>query len=275
MDERICHMRCSGCGQPLEAGTTVCLRCGTPVPSDRVVAGLLPDEQRSDDSWAIVAGPTSPYGPYSTTEPPPPPLYSSGAVYAVPYPKPEPWSKRLRVPIIAFVVLLALAAAGLGSYELVQAKIASRNTSSLTTGNLGTQMLAGTRCPLLVADAGAAANLEYVQLTSGLKDAARGDYEPIDRATNFVAGQTIYSTFTVATNNDATISAEWCWGKDGQTASYSLHVAKERNIGGYFALNNIGTQDVGQGVLTIRWNSQPAYVLIFTVQSSATPQAGS
>ncbi len=268
-------MRCSGCGQPLEADTTVCLRCGTPVPSDIVVPDAPSEDRPSVVGWPSLGAFTSPYGNYATAEAPPPPLYySGGGTYgATAYPMPlrrwERWRVNLAVGVFATLVL-ALGFSALG-YAYAH-NLKSAPSTMTGTGQLGNTLLDGTNCQLPHANPTAAANLANAQLTSGLRDEADGNYEPIDNKSAFAVGQTVFNTFTVATDASANVVADWCWGKLGQTASFTLYVTHDRNVTGYFKLNDLSSEAVGEAVLVIRWNQVPAYVITFSVtQASPTP----
>jgi hypothetical protein len=286
-------MRCAGCGQTLTEGVSVCLQCGTPVPpgyaAKRAEVALLPElVPPSGDSWsdAFRAPPTSPYQQKydefsAPTTPPPPPIYAApgateygvGMAGADPYhtgpyprtlPDAQPSSRLKRARrILAVALVLAVALMSVGVFAYARAHAIGRNTSG-PGGDLANQP-GGVVCPVPKIDSKAATYLTHAQLTTGLVDMAKKDFRPIDVASVFRVGQTVYFTFTVANNDAATLTANWCWGAAGNTSMFPLPVSHSLGKEGYFDLRNLDQAAIGNGVLVVRWNDAIAYVGQFVV----------
>ncbi len=278
-------MRCNGCGQSLTEGVSVCLHCGTPVPpgypAKRAEVALLPEPvPPSGDNWtSFSAPPTSPYQKSDEymvpSAPPPPPIYAPGpgaTNYAagmtdnLPYQHTSPMPRTITHlrRLITIVVVCAVALLSLGVFAYVHAM--GRNGST-TGGDLNNQPGGGSAlCTVPSIDQNAARNLMHPQLTSGLRDPAHKDFAPIDTANTFHVGQTVYFTFTIATNVSATLTAEWCWGQAGNTSDYPLSVSHNLGSQGYFNLRNLDKAAVGTGVLVVRWNDAIAYTSEFFVK---------
>jgi hypothetical protein len=271
-------MRCAGCGQALTEGVSVCLRCGTPVPpgysAKRAQVAMLPDPvPPSGDNWtSFSAPPTSPYQKSdelgAPVAPPPPPIYApgvpnyaSGMTDNLFYQPTTPmahgalhWRR-----LVAIVVVCAVALLSLGIYAYVHAM--GRNGSTVSGG-------LNSMCAVPTIDRSAASNLEYPQLTNGLRDPAHNDFAPIDTANTFHTGQTIYLTFTVASNANAKLTAEWCLGQSNNTYEFTLDVNRKYGTQGYFKLETHKPDkvDVGNGVLVVWWNNAVAYTTEFVVK---------
>jgi hypothetical protein len=286
-------MRCAGCGQTLTEGVSVCLQCGTPVPpgyvAKRAEVALLPDPvPPSGDNWsdAFHAPPTSPYQQKYTefsapTTPPPPPIYAghNSTDYGVglagndpyhtgPYPRTAPDApvaprlKRAR-QILAVTLVLAVAFLGLGAFAYARAHGAIRTTSG-PGGDLANQPSAVCTIPSI--DANAARNLTHTQFTTGLVNSAKKDYSPIDVANTFHVGQTVYFTFTVASNANATLTSVWCFGTAGnKPPPYQRSTNHSLGVQGYFSLGVLDDAAIGNGVLVVYWNDAIAFVGQFIV----------
>ncbi len=280
-------MQCAGCGQSLTEGVSVCLRCGTPVPpgysAKRADVALLPDPvPPSGDNWSETfrAPPTSPYqhfDDHALSAPPPPSLYThdtpsynsdfSGMLpyglppYQISQPTKKHGGRRLSRWVAGVVVaLVCLMSLGIFAYAH-----AMGNNKSTSGGGLNSQT-AG--CGVPTVDPTAAHNLLNPQLTTGLKDIKHKNFAPIDSTNTFKVNQTIYFTFTVISNQRATLTAEWCLGTASNTYEYSLPVKNSAGVQGYFDLQLQDPTAIGHGVLVVRWNNAVAYTDQFTVQAS-------
>jgi len=274
----------------LTEGVSVCLQCGTPIPpgyaAKRAEVALLPDPvPPSGDNWseAFHAPPTSPYqqkyNEFSApTTPPPPPIYAAhGATdYGVglagddpyhtgPYPRaiPDvpavPRFTRAR-QILTVALVLAVALVGLGVFAYARGHATGRPTSGP-----GGALANGVVCAIPSIDPTAARDLTRAQLTTGLVNIAKKDFRPIDVANTFHVGQTVYFAFTVASNDSAMLTANWCWGAAGNTSMFPLSVSHSLGKEGYFDLRNLDQAAIGNGVLVVRWNDAVAYVGPFIV----------
>jgi hypothetical protein len=279
-------MQCAGCGQSLTEGVSVCLRCGTPVPpgypAKQVDVALLPDPvPPSGDNWSATfrAPPTSPYQHYDeheTVPPPPPSFYTrdtpgynsdfSGLspyglpLYQISKPTQMKSVRRLnRWMAGALVALVCLLSLGIFAYAHAM------GTKGSSSGGAVNSQPAGVHCGIPIADETASRNLINPQLTTGLRDVTHKNFSPIDTVNTFKVGQTVYFTFTVGSNQNAAITAEWCWGQSGNTSQYNLSVNRSAGQQGYFDLRNLDSAAVGTGVLVVRWNDAVAYVKQFYV----------
>ncbi len=268
-------MRCAGCGQALTEGNAVCFQCGTPVTpgsqAKTVEVALLPEPvpPSGGDNWAPSYGtPASPYAPTNILNPPPPPT-STASFYAnlPPYPntktlpkRPTPARPFILVGIVAVVALLV-------SFGLISRVHANpRATTGGGLSGVNSSLPVSARCVLPALDQSAAKNVLNPQLTSGLQDVARKDFRPVNNTVLFTVGQTIYLTFTVASNAAANLSADWCWGGAGTTSHYQLAVNQSQAVNGYFNLRNLDSAAVGTGVVVLRWNDAVVYETFFQVK---------
>lgn len=267
-------MTCAGCGQPLTEGVSVCLRCGTPLPRDlkpkAVEAALTPDPVLpSGDNWPSLAAPTSPYGEYSATEPPPPPLYTtSGALGTPPYATTEPVKHAPTRPMfLSIALVILLAAGGFGAFNYAHAAGWLGRFGNHSGGGVGAApgTASAINCAVPAIDPVAKYNLTEVQLTTGLRDEAHKDYEPVNDVSYFHLGTSVYVTFRIASNAAADLNAQWCWGA-GNSAHYQLNLTHNRDVRGYFKLSNVDTNALGQGSIVIRWNGAVAVAIPFTVE---------
>jgi hypothetical protein len=275
-------MQCSGCGNPLHDGVSVCLNCGTPVPVHKdempldtiLVADLSMETVTGgeDDAWPTLAPPTSPYGRYASVQPPPPPLYLKGTsrdeLYDTSYQKTSPWFFRIRGTRASFTLItffIVLIVSGVGT-SVVFANIRSSHNEQ-TGGSLDGSSISS-KCARPLIDPVAMSKLGNVQTTSNVHDIDKRDFTPVDNQNTFVVGSTVMVTFSIMTDEPGTISPTWCVGTDGvQIDQKDLDVQGDsRGTGGYVKLANTSARDVGTGVLVLRWNGVVADVLTFTIK---------
>jgi hypothetical protein len=269
-------MRCAGCGRTLTEGNAVCFHCGTPVTpgsqTKAVEVALLPEPTppSGGDGWAPSYGtPISPYGTTNIISPPPPPSSSSSLFDNLPpYPNTKVLPPRrlpMRSIVLAGTVVLIALVLTFGAIKLVQAKSPHAASGGELNGASNSSPV-NARCVLPALDHAAASNLRNPQLTSGLFDASHKDFRPTNNTVLFNVGQTIYVTFTVASNAAANLSADWCWGAAGNTSHYQLAVNQSQNVNGYFNLRNLDTAAIGTGVMVLRWNDAVVYETFFQVK---------
>lgn len=105
--------------------------------------------------------------------------------------------------------------------------------------------------------------LENVQLTTGLQNAAQGDYRPVNATRIFRSGTRLYITFEVRTQQAGTISAHFCVAD--QQAQGSLRVpAQSAGRYGQFSLLLSPTSG-GDGEAMLSWNGALAAEETFSV----------
>ena len=271
-------MQCAGCGHTLsESGSSVCLRCGTPVPREYAMAAaprqatvLRPDPVLpSGDNWQVSA-PTGPYssGSYRPAPPPPPTLYQSESYPNIPYPPTEKsrWRSTPKLVIIG-LAMLTLIAGAFGTYRAIAGGLWAHKSPVTSQGDLGGSQTTAVNphCALPEVDRAASQNLQNAELAAQLRDISKKDYTPIEPATLFHVGTTIYFAFTIATNNSGKLTADWCWGARGEKTSFQLSVSNNKNIMGYFSLQNLDQTAIGNGVIVVRWDGSVASTKTFSV----------
>ncbi|MBA3825449.1 MAG: hypothetical protein H0X24_16315 [Ktedonobacterales bacterium] len=268
-------MRCAGCGRTLTEGNAVCLHCGTPVTpgsqAKTVEVALLPEPVplSGGENWAPSYGtPASPYGATNVLTPPPPPTSASSLFDNLPpYPNSKVLPQRrmpMRAMLLAGLVALIALAVSFGLISRVHANPHAASGGELSGSSSSLPVSA--RCVLPALDPAAAGNVMNPQLTSGLRDVAHKDFRPVNNTVLFNVGQTIYVTFTVASNAAANLTADWCWGAAGNTSHYQLAVNHSQNVNGYFNLRNLDAAAVGTGVMVLRWNDAVIYETFFQVK---------
>ena len=268
-------MRCAGCGRTLTEGNSVCFHCGTPVtPGSQmpsVEIALLPEPVplSGADNWTPSYGtPASPYEATNILTPPPPPSSSSAFFdHLPPYPNTKVLPQR-RLPVRSLVMAGAVSLIALVvSFGLIMHAHAKPHAfSGGELSGASNSSPANAQCVLPALDHAAAKNVLNPQLTSGLQNVTLKDFRPINNTALFSIGQTIYVTFTVASNAAATLSADWCWGAAGNTSHYQLTVNQSQSINGYFNLRNLDAAAVGIGVVVLRWDNAVVYESFFQVK---------
>jgi hypothetical protein len=137
-----------------------------------------------------------------------------------------------------------------------------RATSSSASAT-GTATLPA-HCPALAAQSSAAATLKGAQMTTGVRDAARKDYRPIDAATEYRVGQDAYLTFQIATKQAGTVNVEFC------TASRSVNgklAVPANSLGRYGEFSvHFAEADIGPGVAILAWNGSAVTGVRYSVR---------
>jgi hypothetical protein len=285
-------MQCENCGRPLRPEERICPNCGEPVlrdtPYDAGAAApvaTLPPERRAHASGAPV-DPFTPtiYGPpvgpdrYASVYTPPsgaPPQRYVGGYRPLQPLAPPPVRRRsgcLRglAALSALIVLVALfvgalAATGqriagvdLGFFHTPKASNVTRPTPTATPA-----------CPAPPIDPQAAAALDEEQLSTGVQGAS---LRPVNQVSTFTAGQTIYLTFHVVTNQAGLVNVAFCTNGTVNGAKQPINVPAgySERLGeaarGEFYLP-LQPANVGPGLATLTWNGAIAAALPFTVTS--------
>jgi hypothetical protein len=260
-------MRCAQCGMDLVPEDRHCGRCGAPVPvgepgSDTVklVRGV-PVASQAPSAYGPPIGRDMQMGVAEITEAEPPQKRILGYRPFVP-PPPPPIRRRggcLRiVVIVAALVILALVATDL---------VAHGNVHFL---GIGTHPIAtstpspAVSCTAKPVTAAASQALAHTQLTSGLRDAAKKDYRPVDNVTTVHVGQRVYLTFQITTNKAGTVGLEFC--TRGEKIEGTLAVPAQSN-GRYAEFSaRFTAADAGVSVATLTWDGAVAATKAFTIK---------
>ncbi len=264
-------MQCSGCGQSVTNGVSVCLVCGTPVPrrvslpqdgpSDFVLPSHPDPVKPSGDNWPELVPPTSPYGPYIPADPPPPPHLISSEMFHT-----GPHRRRyiLRQPVVmgAVAIFALLLGSVSASFAFASGKVELPFTQLHSiSGDLAPQHAI---CSATAVET----NITYVgnwQLTTGLQDIDQKNYAPIDSTSTFHLNQSVYATFAVFDDTPATLTAYWCLNGGAQVVGpYPMQIVRgSKGIAGYERLSNISVS--GPASLIIQWQNKVIKVIPFNV----------
>jgi hypothetical protein len=131
-----------------------------------------------------------------------------------------------------------------------------------------TTPLACERSPV---DSTAAAALANAQLTTGVRDAAKQDYRPIDAVTRFTTGQQAYLTFKIVTTQGGTAGVSFCTPSGRTPGMLEIPAGSQERYAQFST--RFAPQNAGGGVVTLTWNGAVAASLPFTVDPPATVPA--
>jgi hypothetical protein len=126
-------------------------------------------------------------------------------------------------------------------------------------------------CALATVDPTTAAALSSPQLTTGVRDAAKQDYRPIDSVTRFTSGQQAYLTFKIATQQAGAAGVSFCTPSGVVPGALDIPAGSAQRYA-QFSIR-FAPQDAGSGVVTLTWNGAVAASLMFTVDPPATVPA--
>jgi hypothetical protein len=127
-------------------------------------------------------------------------------------------------------------------------------------------------CTIAIVDPAAAAALANAQLTTGVRDAAKQDYRPIDSVTRFTAGQPAYLTFKIITAQAGTAGVSFCTPSGSLPGSLDVPAGSAKRYAQFST--RFLPQDAGSaGVVTLTWNGAIAASLSFTVDPPAIAPA--
>ena len=285
-------MQCENCGRPLRPEERICPNCGEPVlrdpPYDDAAAASvasIPAERRAPEGGA----PVDPYAPTVYGPPVGPDRYASN--YAPPSDVPPqryvggyrplrplaPPSARRRSGCLrglaGLSALVVLGALFVGALAASGQRIAGIDLGFLhtihLTGVTHPTPTATPACPVPPDTPQAAAALDQEQLSSGVQGAS---LRPVDRVSTFTAGQTIYLTFHVVSNDAGIVNVAFCTNGTINVAKQPIDVPAgySARLGdaarGEFYLP-LQPTNAGPGLATLTWNGAVAAVLPFTVTS--------
>jgi hypothetical protein len=127
-------------------------------------------------------------------------------------------------------------------------------------------------CTIAIVDPAAAAALSNAQLTTGVRDAAKQDYRPIDSVKRFTVGLPAYLTFKIATAQAGTAGVSFCTPSGALPGVLEIPAGSQERYAQF--LTRFAPQDAGSvGVVTLTWNGAVAASLAFTVDPPATAPA--
>jgi hypothetical protein len=126
-------------------------------------------------------------------------------------------------------------------------------------------------CTGAAVDPIAAGALTNAQLTTGVRDASKQDYRPIDSVTQFTAGQQAYLTFRIATAQAGTVNVSFCTRSGVVPGTLEIPAGSQERYAQFST--QFLTQDAGAAVVTLTWNGAVAASLPFTVYPPATAPA--
>ncbi|HLZ22194.1 MAG TPA: hypothetical protein VKQ30_08740 [Ktedonobacterales bacterium] len=269
-------MRCPRCGAALTEETAVCGRCGNPV-APYGAASASTEPLRTQAGVPVSAYAPSAFGPpvsgdrditvVTLAE-------ESGETRKVygyrpvdlPPPLPRRGGGRRRIMVIGAAILAALliAAAALAHGGV------GLSLGALPTGSAPAQPAATTYATATLTCAPRAVNptaaklLAHTQLTTGVRDAAKKDYRPVNSVTTFATSQTIYLTFEIVTSHAGSVSAAFC--APGLQALGRLAIPA--NSAGRYAEFSVapGDANIGKATATVLWNGAVAASLPFTIR---------
>jgi hypothetical protein len=272
--------RCPRCGSAARTGDERCPRCGA------LLTSVLSAPPFAENASGIpiqrfvssVAGP--PVAPEPFAQPdrlniaasPRPRILSYGVV--------RPLTRRKsRAGLFSLLALVILVIAGLAI------GVGAQHASGLARGALPFLFPAATAtftleiptatspvaCTSETVDPIAAAALTNAQLTTGVRDASKQDYRPIDSVTRFTADQQAYLTFKITTAQAGTASVSFCTPSGVVPGTLDIPAGSQERYAQFST--RFVSQDAGGAVVTLTWNGAVAASLPFTVDPQATVPA--
>lgn len=273
-------LRCPRCGSAARAGDERCPRCGALLDA-ALAAPPFADEggipvQRFTNS---VAGPPVALEPFAQPERlnispnARPRILSYGVV------RPLKHRRKSRAGLFSLLALLTLVIAGLAIGMGAQrmgglARDALPFLFPPATATITQEIPIATApvaCAVATVDPGAASALSSAQLTTGVHDASKQDYRPIDSVTRFTVGQQAYLTFKIATAAAGTASVSFCASSGVVPGLLDIPAGSQERYAQFST--RFAPQDAGAAVVTLTWNGAVAASLPFTVAPQATVPA--
>jgi hypothetical protein len=273
-------LRCPRCGSAARAGDERCPRCGA------LLASVLSAPPFAEGTSGIpiqrfassVAGP--PIAPEPFAQPdrlniagsPRPRILSYGVV--------RPLTRRKRraglFSLLALVILvIAGVAIGVGAQRAGGlARDALPFLFPAATATFTQEVPTATSpvvCTGAAVDPIAAAALTNAQLTTGVRDASKQDYRPIDSVTRFTVGQQAFLTFKIATAQTGTANVSFCTPSGVVPGTLAIPAGSQERYAQFST--RFVSQDAGGAVVTLTWNGAVAASLPFTVDPPATAPA--
>jgi hypothetical protein len=273
--------RCPRCGSASRAEDERCPRCGALLDAELAAPPFVEEAgipvQRFTSS---VAGPPIAPEPFAQPErlnfspSARPRILTYGVV------RPLKYRRKNRAGLISLLALLALVLAGLAIGVGAQrmgglARDALPFLFPPATATPFTQETprptAPVACTVAMVDPLAASALSSAQLTTGVRDASKQDYRPIDSVTRFTAGQQAYITFKIATAEAGTASVSFCTPSGVVPGLLDIPAGSTERYAQFST--RFAPQDAGAAVVTLTWNGAVAASLPFRVDPPATVPA--
>lgn len=265
-------MQCARCGADIASGDRHCGRCGAPVlrlptASDetRHIGGVPVPTQAPSVYGPPVVGSALPVGATEITEVTAPPRRFIGyrPIMAPPALPARPRIGCIGATLLGVALLALLVAGGAFAHAHGSLPLFGGASQPTVTNAQRTATALANVCPHAAKNAGAARLLTHPQMTTGLYNAAKQDFRPINAVTTFHVGQQAYITFLIATAEAGSASVNFC--TPGEQIPGSLTVpagAVDRYA--EFAVR-FTARDVGRGLATLSWNGAVAATLPYTV----------
>jgi len=267
-------VRCPRCGSAARGEDERCPRCGALLGAPLAAPPLATDPSGVPVQAFVfsLAGP--PVAPEPFAHPDRLDLRPRERPRILSYGVVRPLARRKRAGLVSILALVGLVISGLGIGVWAQAT-GAHAFFTLPFFAAATQIpppatataTVPIACPLATVDLRAARALTNAQLTTGVRDAARQDFRPIDATTRFVVGQQAYVTFKIATAQPGVAGVSFCAPSGSVPGTLEIPAGSQERYAQFstrFAL-----QDAGSGVVTLTWNGAVAASLPFTVDPPA------
>lgn len=269
-------MRCARCGAALAVGAAFCGLCGTAVGPQQGRVETGGESAHAPSGLPVTSYAPSPYGPPVDTDHQMTPVTLMEAdaetrraigyrPVELPPPLPSRQGGMRRLALACAVILLALlvstvalahsgAHITLGPFHLGGAPIAPPSATHAT---------ATTTCAVRAVDPATARLIAHPQLATGVRDATKKDYRPVNNITTFSSSQTVYLTLEIVTSQAGRVDVIFC--VPGMQATGQLEIPAKST--GRYAEFSILPQSAaaGRASATILWNGAVAASLPFTI----------
>jgi hypothetical protein len=273
-------LRCPRCGSAARVGDERCPRCGALLESVLSAPPYIEDAGVPIQRFATsVAGPPIPPEPFAQPDrlhilpSARPRILSYGVV------RPLKYRRRSRAGLFSLLALITLVIAGLAI------GVGAQRLGGLARDNLPFLFPAATAtftqeiptatvpvaCAVVTVDPTAAAALTSAQLTTGVRDASKQDYRPIDSVRRFTTGQQAYLTFKIATAQAGKAGVSFCAPSGVVPGLLDIPAGSQERFAQFST--RFAPQDAGVAVVTLTWNGAVAASLPFTVDPPATVPA--
>jgi hypothetical protein len=269
-------LRCPRCGSAARAGDERCPRCGALLDAILAAPPYVADAGVPVQRFASsVVGP--PIAPEPFAQPDRLNIAGGARPRILSYGVVRPLTRRKsRAGLFSLLALVILVIAGLAIGVGAQrvgglARDALPFLFPAATATFTQEIPTATSpvvCTGAAVDPIAAAALTNAQLTTGVRDASKQDYRPIDSVTRFTAGQQAYLTFKITTAQAGTASVSFCTPSGVVPGTLDIPAGSQERYAQFST--RFVSQDAGDAVVTLTWNGAVAASLPFTVDPPAT-----
>jgi hypothetical protein len=273
--------RCPRCGSAARAEDERCPRCGALLDSTLAAPPFSEEAGIPVERFtASTAGPPIAPEPFAQPERLDISPYARPRILSYSVVRPLQYRRKNRAGLISLLALLALVLAGLAiglgaqrmgdlARDALPFLFPSATASPFTHETL--IPTAPVACTVATVDPLAASALSGAQLTTGVRDASKQDYRPIDSVTRFTAGQQAYLTFKIATATAGTASVSFCTPSGVVPGLLDIPAGSMERYAQFST--RFAPQDAGPAVVTLTWNGAVAASLPFMVDLPATVPA--